>query len=122
MHPLMRLSERNFLNAMLEHRSPSQFTHPFTMYESQGNMESVIQLALHLETSWRGINPNELAQLPCHYYKNDLSVVEKNLEKQDKCMVCLEEFVENDHLRTLSCSHQYHVICVDKWLKVISVY
>ncbi|KZV53387.1 hypothetical protein F511_06529 [Dorcoceras hygrometricum] len=34
------------------------------------------------------------------------------------CAVCLLEFEENDYVRTLpSCSHAFHVDCIDKWLR-----
>ena len=33
-----------------------------------------------------------------------------------KCMVCLEEFIVNDRIRTLKCFHNFHKACIDKWL------
>lgn len=33
-----------------------------------------------------------------------------------KCMVCMEEFVEGDTLRSLPCLHRYHQHCIDQWL------
>jgi hypothetical protein len=34
------------------------------------------------------------------------------------CCVCLESFEEGEPLRVLPCFHQFHVLCVDKWLAV----
>lgn len=34
------------------------------------------------------------------------------------CSICLVEYVENEPLRQLGCSHHYHVACIDEWLKV----
>lgn len=33
-----------------------------------------------------------------------------------QCVVCLEDFERGDSLRTLRCSHVFHMTCVDQWL------
>ena len=38
-----------------------------------------------------------------------------NLE-EEKCMICMEEFLETEKLRILTCLHRYHVACIDQWL------
>lgn len=39
--------------------------------------------------------------------------------KQDieKCAICINEFKEEENVRRLRCSHEFHMRCVDKWLK-----
>ncbi|KAK7402315.1 hypothetical protein VNO78_14488 [Psophocarpus tetragonolobus] len=34
------------------------------------------------------------------------------------CCICLAKYVDDDELRELPCSHVFHVVCVDKWLKI----
>ncbi len=34
-----------------------------------------------------------------------------------KCVVCLGEYEAGDELRKLRCGHQFHVECVDEWLR-----
>lgn len=34
------------------------------------------------------------------------------------CSICLGKYQDNDELRELSCTHCFHVECVDKWLKI----
>ena len=35
----------------------------------------------------------------------------------DKCLVCLDEWQEDDDCRVLSCKHVFHASCVDQWLE-----
>ena len=57
--------------------------------------------------------------------KNDLPVpflIDKNQldklinSKNDNCLICLEDFIENDQVLYLPCSHLFHSLCVLRWL------
>ncbi|KAF8400739.1 hypothetical protein HHK36_014039 [Tetracentron sinense] len=44
---------------------------------------------------------------------------ERTISAEDAvCCICLAKFADNDDLRELSCSHFFHMECVDKWLKI----
>ena len=36
------------------------------------------------------------------------------------CGICLEDYKEGDLKKTLSCQHNYHPDCIDKWLKLVA--
>ncbi|XP_057965732.1 E3 ubiquitin-protein ligase MBR1 [Malania oleifera] len=40
-------------------------------------------------------------------------------EDAAQCYICLVEYEEGDSLRILPCHHEFHRICIDKWLKEI---
>ncbi|KAK1403029.1 Receptor homology region, transmembrane domain-and RING domain-containing protein 2 [Heracleum sosnowskyi] len=41
------------------------------------------------------------------------------IEEAAQCYICLVEYEEGDSVRILPCHHEFHKICVDKWLKEI---
>ena len=51
---------------------------------------------------------------------NSLPIVEyglhKNKEFCEECVICMEEFKEDDKVKFLTCFHSYHPECIDKWL------
>ncbi|XP_068648380.1 uncharacterized protein [Aristolochia californica] len=40
-------------------------------------------------------------------------------DDMDQCYICLVEYEEGDKIRVLPCRHDFHMSCIDKWLKEI---
>ena len=37
-------------------------------------------------------------------------------EASDNCVICVDEFIEEDQVRVLPCNHVFHPQCIDEWL------
>ncbi|CAH8445967.1 unnamed protein product [Dicrocoelium dendriticum] len=94
------------------------------------SVDTLYQLAFQLESSTnrsRGLSREELDTLSTRSYRgqvNSDSTIPDGPESSEcfatadeRCMICLEDYKPKDLLRTLRCRHEYHVACVDKWLK-----
>ncbi|CAN6279712.1 unnamed protein product [Urochloa humidicola] len=55
--------------------------------------------------------------LPCKSYKK-LETPQCSAD-MEQCHICLTEYEEGEQIRTLPCKHEFHLQCVDKWLKEI---
>ncbi|XP_057798090.1 RING-H2 finger protein ATL16-like [Salvia miltiorrhiza] len=65
--------------------------------------------------SWqsRGLNELLIREIPTFQYNKQ----QGESSSVSKCVVCLNEFQENDMLRLLpKCSHAFHLDCIDVWL------
>ncbi|NP_001183423.1 putative RING zinc finger domain superfamily protein [Zea mays] len=55
--------------------------------------------------------------LPCKSYKK-LEAPQRS-DDMEQCHICLTEYEDGDQIRILPCKHEFHLQCVDKWLKEI---
>lgn len=69
---------------------------------------------LEMETSankTRGMTRQEISDLP-------VSIKHSKQKKDGQlvCMICMEQFAQNEELRSLRCLHIFHTRCIDNWL------
>ncbi|KAL6911964.1 hypothetical protein ACP4OV_000769 [Aristida adscensionis] len=55
--------------------------------------------------------------LPCKSYKK--LETPQSSDDMEQCHICLTEYEDGDQIRTLPCKHEFHLQCVDKWLKEV---
>ncbi|CAM0955677.1 unnamed protein product [Alopecurus aequalis] len=61
--------------------------------------------------------PKETVEcLPVKVYRKPLK---HQTDEDTQCYICLVEYEEGDSVRILPCNHEFHLTCVDKWLKEI---
>ncbi|KAJ8324224.1 hypothetical protein QVD99_008552 [Batrachochytrium dendrobatidis] len=59
----------------------------------------------------------DLSRLPIKVYFNS----KRHENDPTTCAICLEDFVDEDTLRTLvTCRHEFHASCIDPWLRYYS--
>lgn len=48
----------------------------------------------------------------------DISFKEnKNNRDNEKCAICLQNFIENEYIKMTSCYHLFHFNCIEKWIE-----
>ncbi|MFS7923264.1 putative transcription factor C2H2 family [Helianthus anomalus] len=64
-----------------------------------------------------GPTPTEVVEaLPVKLYRK----LSKHVNEDDaQCYICLVEYDDGDEVRVLPCHHEFHRLCIDKWLKEI---
>ena len=66
------------------------------------------------ETPVVGLTDSELERLPTMIYSKSCT----DIKMDDKCAVCLSEYINGEKLKRLRCKHYFHNECIDPWLKV----
>lgn len=57
------------------------------------------------------LTDNQISNIQIIIYNTDED------ENKDNCSICLDDYIDDDELRKLSCNHIFHKECVDIWLK-----
>lgn len=73
------------------------------------NYSALLELAERLGDC-KGLDRQDIRKLP-------VVRVNRHSDCQSFCVVCISDFVDSDLLRLLPCGHEFHVKCVDKWLR-----
>jgi hypothetical protein len=63
------------------------------------------------------VDEEEIEKIPKIIYKDLESEIK---QKNTSCIICNEDYQNEDMIRKLKCCHIYHMECIDKWLKEYS--
>ena len=76
--------------------------------------ESLLELADRIgDARQAGLTKDVIERLPCRSFKDG------HVNGGDsECRICMCEFEQGQKLRALTCFHEYHSRCIDKWLQV----
>ena len=74
--------------------------------------EELLSLENQIGIVNRGLSKHQIKMLPQITFKNFLS-----FNNQTNCLICQENFVEQEQLRKFNCGHIFHIECVDQWLE-----
>ncbi|XP_067135499.1 uncharacterized protein [Centruroides vittatus] len=89
---------------------------------AEDDYETLLQLTENIGDECQGLKKQQVSSLPTRKYfsaqssKSTASTSETSQECRD-CTICLCEYQNNDLLRLLPCSHEFHANCIDRWLK-----
>ena len=72
--------------------------------------EQLLQLEDNMGNVNKGLNKNQIDKLPdVKYDKNKYS-------ENYQCIICMEEFENNENVKLLPCEHIFHKNCIKQWL------
>ena len=52
------------------------------------------------------------------FVKSNTKIIsyKESINGQKECIICLEDFKQNENIRILQCMHYFHKKCIDNWL------
>lgn len=65
-----------------------------------------------------GASDTDINRLPTRSFNSADSMGAVENGDRPSCVVCMNDFENGDELRVLPCKHEFHLQCVDRWLKV----
>ena len=83
--------------------------------ENQGinNLFNLLLMIHSRSNPNRGMDQADLSKIQEINFKLDKNIPE---EESEKCVVCYDEFLDNEKIKILPCKHLFHGGCIDTWL------
>lgn len=79
----------------------------FFLDESEMTYERLLMLDANVVK--KGMTSEQLKEFPVQLYV-------RSLDGEGSCVVCMCDYETGEYVRKLSCNHNFHKACIDKWL------
>jgi len=79
----------------------------FFLDESEMTYERLLMLDANVVK--KGMSSEQLKEFPVQLYV-------RSLDGEGSCVVCMCDYETGEYVRKLSCNHNFHKGCIDKWL------
>lgn len=79
--------------------------------------EELVALGEVVGSESRGLSVDTIASLPSFSYKAE----DGKDDNSDQCIICRLDYADGDALVALSCKHNYHTDCINRWLQINKV-
>ncbi|KAK9156373.1 hypothetical protein Sjap_003853 [Stephania japonica] len=93
-------------------------------------MSNLLGHNLNMGSFDKGASDDQISRLPSWRYKEIDTKLEhgddahcksdSEDESSECCSICLAKYRDKEEVRQLPCSHLFHLMCVDQWLRIIS--
>ncbi|KAH9488195.1 hypothetical protein Btru_064810 [Bulinus truncatus] len=87
----------------------------------RGDYESLLALAERLGEVSRGLSEFEIKQIPTSMHccdEDEEGAKAMPGSELPQCNICLTDYQHGEEMRNLPCRHNFHMVCVDQWLKI----
>ncbi|KAB1227678.1 E3 ubiquitin ligase BIG BROTHER [Morella rubra] len=78
--------------------------------------EELLDLGEAVGTQSRGLSQEQISLLPVSKYK--CSFFSRKKSRDERCVICQNEYMRGDQRITLPCKHVYHASCGTRWLSI----
>lgn len=105
----------HFLAMLDQPTLPSDVPEYFDVDNPEDSYEALSEFAEQLGDAKVGLADDDIQRIPVYQFN---LTDQMSFSTQDTCVICIGSYETGQQLRLLPCGHDFHDICIDKWLKV----
>ena len=72
--------------------------------------EQLLKMEENMGNVNKGLSKEKIKKLPIILFKKNI------FKDEDKCVICQEDYIENEKILKLTCGHIFHNNCIENWL------
>ncbi|KAF9613827.1 hypothetical protein IFM89_011996 [Coptis chinensis] len=118
-NPLSQQYEQSVLSVHMLDNGLVEGSLSLRITAAQDGRQELLDLEDHIGNVNTGLSNKRIDELLKHRRKYFLFLDENSL--RDSCIICQEDYIEEDELGTLNCRHDFHHGCIRQWLRCKNV-